>query len=80
MDDLGLARRDAESGKCSGSCDKHAGQVMVVRVKHIVSGHDWGYFAYCDTAIDEDRRRGLEVELLNPTSSQSPQPTPGSKT
>lgn len=49
---------------CEGSCEnyeagQHTGECKVVHVK------GWGHFSYCDEAIAEDRRRGLEVETLN---------------
>ena len=47
---------------CDGSCDKHVGEVRRVHVIH--PAHDWGEFWYCDTAIDEDRRRELTVEIV----------------
>lgn len=55
------AKRRALSGRCSGGCDEHIGDVSVVRVKHH-SGTDWGYFAYCESAVKEDISRGLTVE------------------
>lgn len=44
---------------CQGSCDPHEGAVRTVRVVH--PNHDWGDFQYCDTAVEEDRSRGMEV-------------------
>lgn len=52
---LSFAVAAAEKQKCDGACESHHGDVRVVRVEH------WGYFAYCDEAIAEDRRRGLAV-------------------
>jgi hypothetical protein len=59
--DLEHAKRRALSGRCSGGCGEHSGDVSVVRVKHF-SGTDWGYFAYCESAVKEDISRGLTVE------------------
>ena len=42
--------------KCDGSCAEHRGEVRDVSVQ------GWGDFRYCEEAIDEDRRRGLNVE------------------
>jgi len=47
--------------KCDGSCveysdlGEHSGEVVRVYVE------GWGYFNYSETAIAEDRRRGLVV-------------------
>jgi|HubBroStandDraft_1064217.scaffolds.fasta_scaffold602293_2 hypothetical protein len=52
---------------CQGNCGnegmpEHQG---VPREVHVYgSGKDWGTFIYCDTAILEDRNRGLKVEEL----------------
>lgn len=40
---------------CEGSCEEHKGEVREVYVKR------WGYFYYCEAAIEEDKRRGLIV-------------------
>ena len=40
---------------CAGSCEEHKGEVKEVYVK------GWGYFYYCEEAIEEDKRRGLIV-------------------
>ena len=46
--------------KCDGSCEEHTGDVTIVHVRS--DNHDWGIFHYCETAIEEDRWRGLWVE------------------
>lgn len=47
---------------CEGSCQEHIGTVKKVRV------FGWGTFMYCDAAIEEDRRRGLTVDILEEAS------------
>ena len=44
------------AGKCDGDCAEHRGEVKLVTVG------GWGYFAYCETAVEEDKSRGLVVE------------------
>lgn len=43
--------------KCDGACTEHKGEVKPVYVRY------WGNFFYCEEAIEEDTRRGLEVEI-----------------
>lgn len=56
----------AESGHCEGGCivsaAGHAGKMACVRVKD--AGFDWGFFSYCESAIEIDRRRGLTVKVI----------------
>lgn len=50
--------------KCDGSCNECAGDVMPV----IVFGAfcpDGMSFNYCETAREEDRRRGFRVEIMS---------------
>lgn len=56
----------AATGQCDGSCDEHHGEVRAFRVHHEKSGNDWGYFAYCESAQEEDKRRGM---ILTPAES-----------
>lgn len=58
------AERMAAKGMCEGECGAHRGNVRVVHV----SG--WSYFAYCDEAVAEDRRR----ELVVTETESEPQP------
>jgi len=51
--------------KCEGGCFEDRtclGEVVTVHVEH--PNHDWGNFNYCQTAIEEDRSRGLTVTIL----------------
>jgi hypothetical protein len=41
--------------QCDGACEHHEGDVRTVTVG------GWGNFNYCQSAINEDRRRGLVV-------------------
>ena len=59
---LGVTVEKAKRGECEGSCESHSGEVSVYRVYSIQGGFDWGYFAYCETAKDEDVSRGMELE------------------
>jgi len=46
---------------CEGSCDAHVGDLKLVHVLDRQYGHDWKYFTYCESAIQEDLNRGFEV-------------------
>lgn len=48
----------AAAGRCEGNCEQHSPIVRLVAVD------GWGEFAYCDSAITEDQRRGLTVTIL----------------
>jgi hypothetical protein len=60
--------------RCQGNCmethGSHSGEVYEV----IVSGYSWKptTFLYCQTAIDEDKRRGFDV-FIKPNSEQNPE-------
>lgn len=50
---------------CEGSCEKHRGEVKQVEVK--CQWHPdgtWGMFKYCEEAIEEDKRRGINPVTL----------------
>lgn len=50
--------------ECDGVCVINGdckGEVIRVRVVG-PSGAEWGYFNYCQTAIDSDRKSGFYVE------------------
>ena len=51
----------AAAGKCEGNCVEHRGDVRAVRVANIQSGIDWGYFAYCEEAIETDTHNGMRL-------------------
>ena len=48
---------------CEGGCEYHRGETRVVRVidPSGMEPHDWGYYRYCDEAVEEDIRRGMSV-------------------
>ena len=48
----------AKAGVCDGSCEEHRGEVRAVRIFHPVSKTDWGYFSYCEEALETDKDRG----------------------
>ncbi len=50
--------------ECEGDCENHEGEVRQVHVIDKKTLHDWGLFEYCDSAINEDRGRGFEVNIL----------------
>lgn len=52
--------REVKIYECEGSCIHHVGKVKRVWVEK------WGLFNYCDTAIEEDRNRGLIVDVEEP--------------
>ena len=53
---------------CKCDCDPHVGPVQQVQVS---SGmRDWGTYWYCQTAINEDRQRGLIVEVVEPATER----------
>lgn len=54
-----------QSKNCEGSCEEHRGPIRRVEVK--CDGHPegtWGAFWYCEEAIEEDKRRGLNLVIL----------------
>ena len=51
--------------ECQGKCKEHRGTIKRVEVRDIRNGKDWGLFSYCDEAIDEDIRRGLDVSIID---------------
>lgn len=44
--------------ECEGSCENHTDGLYRVYVL------TWGKFVYCENAIAEDRKRGLQVLVL----------------
>ena len=61
-------------GVCEGGCDFHEGELNTVRViDPSGSGHDWGYYRYCEKAVQADKDRGFDVyfegdELFKPNA------------
>jgi hypothetical protein len=51
--------------ECQGNCTVHRGTIKRVEVRDIRHGKDWGLFSYCDEAIEENLRRGLDVSILD---------------
>jgi hypothetical protein len=50
---------------CQGNCKEHRGTIKRVEVRDIRNRKDWGLFSYCDEAIEEDIRRGLDVSIID---------------
>lgn len=66
-DDLLKVQARAKAGRCEGNCailDGHAGPVEVCRVT-AKDGKDWGYFAYCQNAQEEDIGHGFKLTKEN---------------
>jgi hypothetical protein len=53
-------REKASQGVCGGCCEEHTLPVEVVRVVDNRTGADWGWYSYCQAALEEDRQRGLD--------------------
>lgn len=51
--------------KCQGKCEKHRGTIKRVEVRDIRYKKDWGFFSYCDEAIDKDIKNGLDVSIVD---------------
>lgn len=51
--------------ECQGRCKEHRGMIQRVEVRDIRNSKNWGLFSYCDEAIEEDRRRGLDVSIID---------------
>jgi hypothetical protein len=47
--------KQSKALQCDGACEHHMGDVRAVTVGR------WGDFNYCQSAINEDRARGLVV-------------------
>ena len=52
---------------CEGSCETHQGEAkkVLVKDKFGTTPRYWRFF-YCETAIEEDKRRGFEVKIIDP--------------
>lgn len=55
---LSLAKQRVKEGLCDGSCEKHKGVVALVENKH------FGYFSYCENAVNEDHMRGCKFKVF----------------
>lgn len=55
--------------ECQGRCKEHRGMIQRVEVRDIRNSKNWGLFSYCDEAIEEVRRRGLDVSILDHVQS-----------
>jgi hypothetical protein len=56
---------NTEIKECEGSCEERGGHIgEIVRV--IVSSNTWKpmEFNYCQAAIEEDKKRGFTVEII----------------
>jgi len=50
--------------ECEGACkafNKCKGDTKIVHIIDPKDNYDWGYFYYCDTAIETDRKNGFLV-------------------
>lgn len=48
--------------ECEGGCEKHFGEVKRFNVSDPETGKDWGELHYCQSAAEEDIRRGFTVK------------------
>jgi hypothetical protein len=53
--------------ECEGLCSIHQGEIRKVNVIDS-DGFNWGYFNYCDKAIEIDRENGFTVIDISPES------------
>lgn len=58
------------SHRCEGMCDACRGEVIAVTVYHPDTLRDWGLYFYCQNAIEEDRKRGLDVTRVINTEAK----------
>lgn len=49
---------------CEGNCDEHRGDVKCFQVIDGKDNYDWGFYFYCEKAVEEDLRRGFKLEEL----------------
>lgn len=47
---------------CEGACEEHIGNVKHVHVYKPSTDADWGWFWYCEAAIENDKKAGFTVE------------------
>lgn len=59
--------------KCQGNCDIHKGRIYCVEVRDIRNQKDWGFFSYCENAIEIDRKNGLDVSIVKEKSWPLPE-------
>ena len=57
--------------ECQGICKEHRGSIKRVEVRDIRNRKDWGLFSYCDEAIEEDIKRGLDVSIVEIAKERS---------
>jgi hypothetical protein len=62
MRDNSLPKEKLAECKCASHFDS---EVAMRRVHVVHPNHDWGYFLYCDDAIEQDRSRGFRVEIVD---------------
>ena len=49
---------------CEGRCEEHTERVRRVWIAKKQNWGDWGYFYYCDNAIETDRANGFTIEIV----------------
>jgi len=49
----------ADNGKCEGACEQHRGQTKAVRAYDKEDGFDWGWYSYCENAIEENEKSNI---------------------
>ena len=53
-----IVEKRVKAGACDGSCKEHKGVVALVKNKH------FGYFSYCENAVNEDYKRGCSFKVF----------------
>lgn len=46
---------------CDGNCKEHKGKIKIVSIYDRRIRYAYGFFWYCENAIEEDRKNGFEV-------------------
>ena len=65
----------AGRGQCEGSCkDTHGGHFGKCHAVIVTApdGYNWGWWAYCEHAVQEDRSRNFTVNILGDKSFENP--------
>jgi hypothetical protein len=50
--------------RCEGMCDCCRGDVRAVTVYDPSSLREWGLYFYCESAVEEEKRRGFDVSRV----------------
>lgn len=53
-----IAEKNVKEKICNGLCKEHKGVVVLVENKH------FGYFSYCENAVNEDNKNGCAFKVF----------------